>query len=162
MPRTLPITRRHLLGGGLLLASGWACAALVGHRPGSGDSAFLGASALATLTGAFEALLPSEADSAALARGVDAFLAADDPVLAHQLRLALWVLEHVGTRAGGTRGFSRLGVEARRELLAAWRVSAMGTKRQIADAVRKTALFTWYSHPDSWGSIGYDGPLVSQ
>lgn len=162
--RSLPLTRRQLLGGGLLLAGGWALGHVVGHWPlAPAASPFLGASAHQTLRAVFEALLPEGVDAAVLADGVDGFLAAGDPVVGGQLRLALHVLEHTGGAGPlAFRRFSRQPRARRVEVLEAWRVSGSATKRQIAVALRKVVVFTWYSSPASWGAIGYDGPLVGR
>lgn len=158
----LPLTRRQLMGGGLLLAGGFVLGHAIGHRPLAPVDSFLG-SARHTLAAAFEALLPSPERAEALAADVDAFLGAGDPVLSGQLRLALHVLEHLGgTGLFRFERFSRLSVERRAEVLEDWRSSRVGPKRQIGDAVRRVVLFTWYSHPDSWAAIGYDGPWVGK
>jgi hypothetical protein len=162
--KSLPLTRRSLLGGGLFLAASYAAGHAWGHRSLRGpDGAFLAASPLATLSAALEALLPEGAPVDAMARDVDGFLAAGDPVLAGQLSVALRVLEHAGG-AGilGFRRFSRLDPAARRGVLDRWIVSRIGPKRQIADAVRRVALFSYYARPETWPALGYDGPLVGR
>ncbi len=148
------LSRRQLLGGGgSLLVAGYLSAFAWGHRPYG----------TTTLTAAFEALLPVEADAAALAAGVEAFVRKGDPVLAGQLNAALVVLEHLGGAGPLTfRRFSRLPKSERLQIIDDWRASSTVTKRQIADAVRRTALFTWYSQPESWSSIGYEGPWVKR
>lgn len=160
----LPLTRRQLLGGGLLLAGGWVLAQAVGHRPfPPGESPFLGTSARHTLQAAFEALLPPEADAKTLVDGVDRFLAQGDPVLGGQLRLALHVLEHFGGAGPlAFRRFSREPLARRTEVLVGWERSSFAPKRQIAAAVRKVAVFTWWSNPASWPSIGYHGPWLGR
>lgn len=160
-----PLSRRQLLGGGLWLVGGWVLARAWGHRPlaGAPDGAFLGPSARATLQAALEALLPDGADAAAVAADVDAFLAAGDPVLGGQLRLALGALEHLaGVGPLTTVRFSRMPLGRRREVLEAWRVSGLGPKRRIADALRRVALFSWYTRPETWPGLGYDGPWVGR
>jgi hypothetical protein len=143
----LPLTRRQLLGGGALLAGGFALAVAWGHRPLTGSG---------TLEAALDALLPEGAPVAAVAEDIDRFLAAGDPVVAGQLALALRVLEH----GCGLVRFSRLDRAARVAVLEGWRSSALGTRRQIADALRRVALFSWYARPETWAAIGYDGPWV--
>jgi hypothetical protein len=157
-----PTRRQLVLGGGTLGAAAWLSAQLVGHRPlGEAKSAFLGSSQRTTLAAAFEALLPDAADVETLVEGVDDYLAAADPVTAEQLKLALLVLEHTGG-AGPLRfqRFSRRTRQERLDILDAWVTSRLGIRRQIATAVRKTVLFTYYAGPTSWASIGYDGPWV--
>ncbi|MCP4809420.1 MAG: hypothetical protein GY913_18575 [Proteobacteria bacterium] len=149
-------TRRNLLLGTGALAVVAGVIVAVGHRPmPSADSPFLGSSARQTLEAALDALVPIEGKSAALAAGVDAFLAGDDPLLGAELRLALTALEH-----GGLRRFSRLDLAGRTERLAAWESSSINTKRQIFQALRRVAMFSWYTSSESWEAIGYDGPWV--
>lgn len=157
-----PLTRRTLIGGGLLVGLGWVAAVSWGHRPlgKPAESPFLGPSARGTLEASLEALLPDGAPFVAVAADVDRFLAGGDPVVGGQLILALGVLEHLG---GGTfRRFSRLGREERTAVLEGWRTSAFGPKRQIAEALRKVALFSWYAREETWAGIGYDGPWVGR
>jgi hypothetical protein len=155
-------TRRALLGGGALLAGGWALGHLWGHRPIGGSAGpFLGASARRTLEAALEALLPEGASPAEVAEGVDRFLVGSDPAVGGQLRLALGVLEHVGGAGPlAFSSFSRLPLERRREVLEGWRGSRVGALRQVADALRRVALFAWYTRESAWAGIGYDGPWV--
>jgi hypothetical protein len=105
-------------------------------------------------------MLPDPTQAAVCAADVDAFLAQGDPVLAGQLRLALLALEHLGARPLGLVRFSRLDPALRLEVIEAWRTSSFGTKRQIAAAVRRVVLFTWYERPDAWEAVGFDGPLA--
>ena len=112
---------------------------------------------------ALEFLLPVPELASEVAGDVDGFLAQGDPVLGEQFRLALRVLEHLGGAGPvGFRRFSRLPVERRLEVFEAWRRSSFGLKRQIAEALRKTASFSWYVRPDAWPDIGYDGPWVGR
>ncbi len=158
------LTRRQLLGGGLLLAGGFVLAHASGHRPmASVPSPFLGSSARRTLTSALEALLPDDADADAVAAGIDAYLAQGDPVVGSQLVLALGVLEHLGGASPlHVARFSRRPVAHRRQILEAWRRSSLGPKRQIADAVRRLGLFSYYGSKSAWTRIGYDGPWVGR
>jgi hypothetical protein len=156
-----PLTRRTLLGGGLLVGLGWATGQLWGHRPMAAiDSPFLGSAGRRTLEGALEALLPEGAAVETVAADVDRFLAAGDPVIGGQLVLALGALEHLG--GAGFRRFSRLSRDERTAVLEGWRTSALGPKRRIADALRRVALFSWYARPETWDRIGYDGPWVGR
>ena len=162
--RPFPLTRRQLIGGGLLLAGGYALAFGAGHWPVARiPSSFLGAGPKSTLKAAFEVLLPATDQLDSMVDGVDDFLAQGDPVLGGQLRLALQVLEHLGGASPiSFRRFTRLSVEDRAVVLERWRGSGVGTKRQIADAIRKVAVFTYYSLPEVWPDIGYDGPWVGR
>lgn len=161
LPTTSALSRRQLLGGGALLAAGWVTAQVVGRWPPPQDSPFLGAGARRALGAAFDALLPDPARAEALADGVDRYLAGSDPLVAGQLRVALLVLEHGGGLGLlSFRAFSERSREEREQLLTSWERSRLGPKRQIAAALRKVAMFSYYSLPEVWPELGYDGPWV--
>lgn len=157
-------SRRWFLGGGALLVGGTIVAHAVGHRPmAERASAFLGSSGRTTLEAVLEALLPEGAAVGEVAEGVEGFLAQGDPVQGGQLVLALAVLEHTGgVSLLSFSRFSRRTVEERRRILEGWRSSSLGTRRQIADALRRVALFSWYTREQTWPSLGYDGPWVGR
>jgi len=128
------------------------------HWPlGPLDSPFLGAAPRRTLTLALEALIPDPAQAEKLAAGVDAFLATSDPLQGADLRMALVVLEH-----GGFKRFSRLDLEARIERLKRWESSGLNTQRMIFQALRRLAMFSFYSDPASWDAFGYEGTWVKE
>lgn len=118
----------------------------------------MGAQPRATLEAAFEVLLPDPAQAALLAGEVDAFLAGDDPELAEQLPVALLVLEH----SAGLVGFHRMPLTRRQEVLRGWEGSRLVLRRQIFQALRRTAVMSFYANPAAWADIGYDGPLVGR
>lgn len=150
------LTRRRILGGGALFVLGWATALAVGHRP-------LAAGSRSTLGAALEALLPEGAPVDAICSDVEAFLAAGDPVVLGELTVALRVLEHgAGPGFGSFSRFSRMSRAARSELLEDWRSSSLATKRRIADALRRIALFSYYTRAETWPALGYDGPWVGR
>ena len=159
-----PLTRRTLIGGGLLVGLGWATGQLWGHRPmDPAQSPFLGSAARTTLEAALDALLPEGAPFSEVAEEVDRFLAGGDPIIGGQLVLALGALEHTGgSGLLAFRRFSRLPRAERVAILEGWRSSAFGPKRRIADALRRVAVFGWYARPSTWASIGYDGPWVGR
>lgn len=142
----------------MIVAAGYALAHGWGHRPlGSGPAA------RRTLAAVLGCQLPDGAPVDALADDVEAFLAAGDPVVAGQVRVALAALEHLG--GAGPLSFGRFSRRTRAEqaaIIEAWRRSRLGPKRQIADAMRRIALFTWYAQPSTWAAIGYDGPWVGR
>jgi len=150
------LTRRQLmLGCGAVGALG-AVALAVGHAPMAAlDSPFLGTSPRRTLESVLEVLLPVPEDAARVAANVDAFLVTDDPALGAELRLALGVVEHWGFVR-----FSRRDLGDRREVLRAMESSSLGLRRQIFQALRRLALFSWFADPASWETVGYDGPWV--
>jgi len=160
---SLPLTRRQLLGGGALLAAGWVTAQVLGRWPAPIGSPYLGPTARRALEAAFDALLPDPTAAGEVASGVDAFLADSDPVLSGQLRVALRLLEQAGGfRPWSNARFSDRSREEREAILAAWERSRIGPLRQVAAALRKVAMFSYYSRPASWPETGYDGPWVGR
>ena len=150
------LTRRTVLGGGALFVLAWVTALAVGHRP-------LDAGSRSTLASALEALLPEGAPVDAICADIESFLAAGDPVVAGELTVALRVLEHgSGLGVGSFARFSRRSRAARAELLERWRASPLATKRRISDALRRVALFSYYTRPETWPALGYDGPWVAR
>lgn len=89
---------------------------------------------------------------------VDRFLAGDDPELAEQLPVALLMLEH----SAGVVGFHRMDLAGRSQVLRAWESSDLAHRRQIFQALRRTAVMSFFASPESWAAIGYDGPLVGR
>lgn len=153
------LSRRQLLArGGALTALTALSLGLLGHRPLPDQaSAALGSAGLQTLEAALQALLPDDVPAADVAAGVDRFLAAGDPFDVEQLRMALAVLEH---GASPFRRFSRMDLSRRRAVLADWERSRVALFRQIFQALRRVAVYSWFADPRSWAQIGYDGPLV--
>ncbi|MCB9758339.1 MAG: hypothetical protein H6739_00725 [Alphaproteobacteria bacterium] len=155
--------RRFLLESGALTALAWLGLAAYGHRPLPPlASPALGDPARRTLEAALEVLLPSDAPWDEVAAGVDAFLADADPFATAQLRLALQALEHLGGTWLPPTRFSRLDPDARRAALTRWERSPVATFRQIFQALRRLAGFSWYADPRTWAAIGYDGPTVGR
>ena len=126
-------------------------AQLAGHWPlPELDSPFLGSSARRTMLATFEALLPDPTQAEGCTADLDAFLATSDPVVGGQLVLGLGLLEHWGG-AGllSFSRFSRLSIDERLGVLEDWSVSRLAIRRQIATALRKAVMFTWYSRPET-------------
>ncbi|MFT5586808.1 MAG: hypothetical protein ACI9VR_004410 [Cognaticolwellia sp.] len=118
----------------------------------------MGAQPRATLQAAFEILLPDARSAESLALEVDRFLAGDDPELAKQLPTALLLLEHTA----GFVGFHRMDLDRRRQVLLGWESSSVAVRRQVFQALRRTAVMSFFAGPESWAAIGYDGPLVGR
>ncbi len=156
--------RRQVLGGGALLAAAWIAAQAIGHRPiATAPSPFLGPSEAVTLAAVLEVLLPPHADHQQFATEIDKVLATGDPLLNAGLIVALRALEHTGGASPFQfRRFSRRSAAERADILEHWRLSRLGTKRQIYSGLRSVAMFAYYASEDSWAAIGYDGPLVGR
>lgn len=168
------LSRRHLLGGGLLGGLAWVTGTAISHHstsrqggsrrggPPPPESPALGGPALGALVAVLEVLLPDPSDAPAVAEGVDRFLSQGPPEQAADLRLALLLLEHAGAGALGFSTFSALSLPERAAVLDRWQRSPLGPKRQVFHALRRLAGFAWYAGPSGWPAVGYDGPWVGR
>ncbi|HSU16523.1 GMC family oxidoreductase [Longimicrobium sp.] len=108
--------------------------------------------------------LPDAPDPSAveLARDVEARLAGIDPAQAALVARLLTVVDHPVT-AAVTRGvsvrFSRMPASRQDAWLAGWETSRIPVRRTIFQALRRLILSTFYARPESYGDIGYAGPL---
>jgi hypothetical protein len=95
-----------------------------------------------------------------LAARIDGFLAEQDPELAGGVRGALWLLEYgAPLLAGRLARFSRLDADARSEVFGAL-PRRFGLARRVFTGLRQLCLFSFYSLPESWPALGYEGPWV--
>jgi len=92
---------------------------------------------------------------------IDAFCRGLDPALTGELPLALrlfewgpFVFDWTFTR------FTRMSEAERDASLRAWMTSRLAIRRQAFWAVRNLCLLGFYSQPETWRRIGYQGPLV--
>ena len=58
--------------------------------------------------------------------------------------------------------FVDLSASDRRLYLTLWERSAFNTRRRFYGSVRAIIFATFYSMPESWGAIGYVGPLLKR
>lgn len=158
------ISRRAAVASAGVASLAWLLGQAWGHRPVQGpEGVALGKAARTTLVSALEVFLPEGAPVEAVASDIDRFLAGGDPVLVEDLSVALMVLEHTGGAGPlAFRRFSRLALPERQAVLERWARSSVLTRRRIADALRRTAVFSWYARPEVWPQIGYDGPWVQR
>ena len=92
---------------------------------------------------------------------IDAFCRDLDPALSGDLPLALrlfewgpFVFDWTFTR------FTRMSEAERDASLRAWMTSRLAIRRQAFAALRNLCLLGFYSQPETWRRIGYQGPLV--
>ncbi len=103
---------------------------------------------------------PQPAGTATIAT-IDAFCGSLDPALTSQLPLALWLFEWGPFLFDWTfKPFTRMTEAERDESLRAWAGSRLAVRRQAFAAVRNLCLLGFYSQPETWRAIGYQGPLV--
>lgn len=56
------------------------------------------------------------------------------------------------------KNFIDMSEEERKKYFTAWAKSRLGIKRMIYQALKGAITFAYFSHPEVWQSIGYDGP----
>jgi hypothetical protein len=92
---------------------------------------------------------------------IDALCRTLDPALTGLLPTALLLFEWWPAllELRFTR-FTRLAPEDQDASLRGWMTSRFAFRRQAFYAIRNLAFLGWYSQPESWGAIGYAGPLL--
>jgi hypothetical protein len=92
---------------------------------------------------------------------IDAFCRSLDPALTAELPLALRLFEWGPLLFDWTfTPFTRMSDAERDASLRAWMTSRLAIRRQAFLAVRNLCLLGFYSQPEAWRLIGYQGPLV--
>jgi hypothetical protein len=104
---------------------------------------------------------PAAPPAAATVATVDAFCRALDPALTAQLPLALLLFEWGPFVFDWTfTPFTRMSDAERDASLRAWMTSRLAIRRQAFLAVRNLCLLGFYSQPEAWRLVGYQGPLL--
>jgi hypothetical protein len=102
------------------------------------------------------------AEDVSLAARVDGLLAGEGETLVAGVRGALWLLEYGGPALAGRLGrFSQLGPDARAEVFSAL-PRRFGLARRVYAGLRQLCLFAFYTLPESWPALGYDGPWLGR
>ena len=103
---------------------------------------------------------PEEVDAAF---SIDLFIARMDAANRRDLLRLLHALEHVlPISAGVFSRFSRAGGEEQDLVLMAMQTSSQPLLRGAFVALKSLCALAYFSHPLTWGAIGYDGPLVAR
>lgn len=94
---------------------------------------------------------------------IDLFVARMDAANRRDLLRLLHALEHVlPLSAGVLSRFSRATGEEQDLVLASMERSSQGLLRGAFVALKSLCALAYFSHPLTWGPIGYDGPLVDR
>jgi hypothetical protein len=92
---------------------------------------------------------------------IDAFCRSLDPALTGQLPLALRLFEWGPFLFDWTfTPFTRMSDAGCDASLRAWMTSRLAIRRQAFLAVRNLCLLGFYSQPETWRLVGYQGPLL--
>ena len=88
-------------------------------------------------------------------------LAGLDPALSGDLALALRLFEYGPILFDFTPSrFSRLEAGGRDAAIRSWMTSRIGARRLGFTALRNLAMVGYYAQEETWGAIGYEGPLL--
>jgi hypothetical protein len=122
------------------------------------EDAFL----LAAIEACFPATgdLPSPGDCGAVA-AVRAYVAEMPSTLQWQVRGLFRVIESHTLATRGSR-FSKLDLATRTAALAALATSAVYPERLLANGIKQLCAMGYWSRPQTWAHLGYDGPLVNR
>lgn len=92
---------------------------------------------------------------------IDALCAGLDPVLVEPLPLALRLVEWgpLLFELSFSR-FSKLSAEAKDASLRGWMQSRFEVRRMAFHALRNLAFLGYWSQPETWPLVGYQGPLL--
>jgi hypothetical protein len=137
-----------------------------GTRPAPPDLQVLTPGEWRVLAAASDAFVPRGgafplgAEDVDLAGRIDRFVAQAEPAVVSGVRGALVVLEWAGPLLAGRLGrFSDLDAEGRTAVLAAL-PHRFGLARRVHAGLKQLCLFVFYTTPEAWGALGYDGPWV--
>jgi hypothetical protein len=101
------------------------------------------------------------ADPVEIAHAVDTTLTYTAPEAQSDMKQLLALFENALAGLlfdGRMRPFTQLGPEAQDAVLAAWRDSSVGVRRQGYVTLRKLTQAAHYAQPSCWASVGYNGP----
>jgi hypothetical protein len=141
-----------------------ACAAA-----GSASGSFFDAHETEILTQIVERMVdtgepdaPAVRDTRAVAT-IDAFCRQLDPEITGPLPLVLRLFEYgpIVFDLSFSR-FSRMSDAQKDASLEAWTTSRLGLRRMAFLALRNLALLGYYTQPETWPLIGYQGPLIER
>jgi len=169
-PLGQPVSRRGFLRGGLAVS--FTALAQLRCLPASLDGAapgqrFFSEGETEILTQIVERMVDTGQPEAPPVRAtrtiptLDALAARLDPAISGQLPLALQLFEWGPLLFDFefTR-FTRLAPDAQDASLEGWMTSRLALRRLGFTALRNLALLGYYSQDETWGLLGYKGPLL--
>lgn len=124
------------------------------------DLASLSPKEYAVAKAAAEALLVGvPVDSAAIAKSIDAELAAVGEPISSDLRNVLRLIEHLTILGLHRRTFTELRPEERLRYLNGWATSRLDLRRAAFQAVRGFVQYFAYIRPETRELTGFEGPI---
>lgn len=114
-----------------------------------------------------DSALPDPRETGVL-QSVDRMVSRMEPHKQAELAWGLWLLEWgpilmcAWRGPGWWRRMRHLSLARRRAYLEGWRTSRFGLLRQAAAGFKSLLMLSYYTRPDAWQPIGYDGPWVGR
>lgn len=108
-------------------------------------------------------LTPEDVEKIDVGLFVDRFVADFDRDVRRQVRLMLRIFEH-GTHVFDLmRGrFTTLSPTEQKRYLEGWMDSSIGARRVVFRALKALSALGYYSRPESWAPLGYQGPWLGR
>ncbi len=88
------------------------------------------------------------------------FVSKQPPSVQKDFRSALMALEVMPILELRFKRFTSMSPQERVQYFASWEKSRWGLKRKIFVALKSAVTFAYFSHPEVWEKIGYEGPLI--
>jgi PAS domain-containing protein len=165
------LSRRRFLrlstGGVLLLGAGALLPAGCRRYPAPSEPlVFLNSMEYAVVNAAAAQILgltPEDVEHIDIGLFVDRFVADFDRDIRRQVRLMLRIFEH-GTHVFDLmRGrFTALSPGEKERYLEGWMDSSIGARRVVFRALKALSALGYYSRPESWAPLGYQGPWLGR
>lgn len=154
------------VGAGVLVSSAaiyrWVASGYSQKLPKGARPVALSPKEFVVMNALIEILFPDLKDTAALTQRMDEEIWAASHYLRSDLKDGIQVLEHAPPMMGFAGRFSSLAIADREKCLDAYLVGSLDILRQVAFGLKEMIHFFYYTHPESWKAIGYEGPFVAE
>ena len=109
------------------------------------------------------AILGLPDDSVDVAAEVDRLVSSMTGTVKRDIHWMLRIFEH-GTHLFDLKGkrFTRLARDDQEQYLRGWMESSLGARRMVFRALKLLAALGYYGVPETWDTIGYDGPWLGR
>ncbi|HUE38280.1 MAG TPA: hypothetical protein VMR29_02190 [Candidatus Binatia bacterium] len=162
------IGRRALLRGGvsgaLLLAGALLMpAGCRGYPRAPVELKFFSDEEYAVFQAIARAILGLPDDSVDVAAEIDRLVSSMTGTVRRDIHWMLRIFEH-GTHLFDLKGkrFTSLARDDQEQYLRGWMESSLGARRMVFRALKLLASLGYYGLPDTWSTIGYDGPWLGR
>lgn len=165
------ITRRNFIKGSIIAnVFLWSSGFLIQgcKKKSTGEFKFLSDTESSTLNQFAQRVLPPggdiplSAEDARVVRKIDEALSIEDKDIQKQFSAALFIFEFAPLLSLKFSRFSNLSEDDQIQVMKDWSESRWLIKRTIFNAMKDICMFMFYTTPDVWKFMGYDGPLVQR